>query len=924
MSRGWAAGTFRHMLVCVNRTKLRPPSRKGRLVERTALVEKLQARERPRLALIQAPAGFGKTSLLAQFFHATRAAGLPTAWLSLDGTDNDCTRFLQHLIAALEVPGVGSSVAFKEALGSGARLPPTIASDLLSNAVAELDRDVVVCVDDYHVLSDAAIEQLMASLMQSPNSRLSWVIATRVTPSGLPLSRLRLLGELLEIDARDLKFSPRESCQFFSAAAGVALAPALAELLNERAEGWVAGLQLASLTLAGSEDPAGIVRRFSGMNRNIAEFLHSEVLARLDDNTARFLLDTAILTRMNTELCNYVAERSDSRTRLDELEALNLFIFSLDDERVWYRYHQLFAGFLEQRLREFEPERARHLHERAAQWLEENGQGIDAIEHALKARAFGRAARLLDRLGLYEQGQIGLQETLAAQIPSEVLEQFPNLQLERNWGWQSDWDFAKCRQQLSRFKQLLREWRAGTRPVPAEVDLDYLAAKLAHRELMFCFVSDDMEATGRLSERWLAAGHPADSHMEVSARGALMAARREHYLCDDTELTAEALHESYQKACFSFGEIFQDCITGTTFFMQADAPRARQVYERALSGALALHGPLSPLASMPALLLAELHYEQGALHEAHRLVADYLGLAHGLGYVDKLIAGFITKSRLEFIEAQRECARRTLDDAEKSAQTNGFERLRAHVIAERLRQLALLGKPEEVLERAHRAGLTGSSLGYQPRGKATTRDEILAIAWSRAAAARGDLDAPIRLLKNWLDFTRERRCFRSCVRLSVELAKLLYTRNDLGAACYQLCEGVREARPSGFVQVFLDGGEQVREILRAAVAGAATLDEVDRDYAHEILASFGDAQHCWATRRGDEPPQPPTQTLDLNRRERDILELAAGDVPNREIARRLALSENTVKWYWKRIFAKLAVSRRLQAINTARAAGVIF
>lgn len=919
------------MLVCVNRTKLRPPSRKGRLVERTALIQRLQARERPRLALIQAPAGFGKTSLLAQFFHATRAAGMAAAWLSLDLTDNDCTRFLQHLIAALETPGIGSSApaqeaigSLKEAIGSGARLPPTTASDLLSNAVAELDREVVVCVDDYHVLSDAAIEQLMASLLQTPNSRLSWVIATRVTPSGLPLSRLRLLGELVEIGARDLKFSARESHQFFESVAGIALTPALADLLNERTEGWVAGLQLASLTLAGSDDPAGVVRRFSGMNRNIAEFLHAEVLGRLDDHTARFLLDTAVLTRMSTELCNYVAERSDARTRLDELEALNLFIFSLDDERNWYRYHQLFAAFLEQRLREFQPERARYLHERAAQWLEENGYGVEAIEHALKARAFVRAARLLDRLGLYEQGQVDLQERLAAQFPPDVLEQFPNLQLERNWGWQSDWDFAKCRQQLNRFKHLLREWRAGTRVVPAEVDLDYVAAKLAHRELMFCFVSDDMEAAGRLSERWLAAGHPADSHMEVSARGALMAARREHYLCEDTELTAAALHESYQKARFTFGEIFQDCISGTTFLMQADAPRARQVYERALSGALALHGPLSPLASMPALLLAELHYEQGALHEAQTLVADYLGLAHGLGYVDKLIAGFLTKSRLEFLDGQRESARRTLDEAEKYAQTTGFERLRAHVFGERLRQFLLLGKEDPAQELAHRAGLDGSSTAFQPRGKATTRDEILAIAWSRAAAARGELDAPIRLLKNWLDFTRERRCFRSCIRLSVELAKLLYARNDLGAACYHLCEAVRYARPGGFVQVFLDGGEDVQEILQAALGGAATLDEADREYAREVLSTFNTAQRGWMPRRREAPAQEASHALELNRRERDILELAADDVPNREIARRLALSENTVKWYWKRIFTKLAVSRRLQAINTARAAGVIF
>lgn len=909
------------MLVSVNRTKLRPPSRQRRLIERPALIHRLQGEARPRLALIQAPAGFGKTSLLSQLYHATRSRGL-AAWLSLDLTDNDCTRFLQHIIASLETLGIQLGSELKDAVRSGARLPPTTACDLLVNALADLDEDVVFCVDDYHVLTDAVIERLMASLMQSLSSRLSWVIATRVTPSGLPLGRLRLLGELVEISAPDLKFNAAESQQFFASIAGICLPPALVELAAARTEGWVAGLQMASLSLASAEDPAGVIDRFSGMNRNVAQFLESEVLAKLDAETARFLLDTAVLTRMSTELCNHVTQRSDSRARLDELEALNLFIFSLDDERTWYRYHQLFAGFLEQRLRELEPDRARHLHERACEWLEEHGHGIEAVEHALKARAFARAARLLERLGLYEKGQMDLQERLAARIPQEVLEQFPSLQLERNWAWQSEWEFGKCRLALNRLKRLLREWRSGARPSPPDVDLDYVAAKLAHRELMVAFVSDDMKVTRRLCEHWLAAGHPADRHLEVSARGALMAAQREHYCCEDTALTADALHEVYQQAHFSFGDIFQDCITGTTFMLQGQTAQARHVYERAFRGAIAMHGRLSVLASMPALLLAELCYEQGELREAQVLVDDYLTLAHGLGYVDKLIAGFMTKSRLELKEGQHEAAQRTLDDARRYAETTGFGRLRAHVLAERLRQLLVCGQAEEAVELARRAGLLGSSLSHQPHGAVTTCDEIMALAWVRAAVARHELDAPIRLLKNWYEFTLERRCHRASMRLAVELAGLLHARNDLSAACYHVCQALRFARPGRFVQIFLDGGLPIQEVLAAALAGGS-LPLPERTFGEEILAAFGKLHHASQLRPHGLVAEG-AQPAELNRRERDILELAAGDVPNREIARRLALSENTIKWYWKRIFAKLAVSRRLQAVNSARAAGVIF
>jgi LuxR family transcriptional regulator, maltose regulon positive regulatory protein len=909
------------MLMTINRTKLRPPSRKGCLVERPALVQRLCGLPRPRLSLIQAPAGFGKTSLLAQFHNAVRASGLAVAWLSVDVADNDCTRFLQHLIAALEQVGLALADELKDALRSGARLSTTTAGDLLSNALSELERDVVVCVDDGHLLTDVAVASLLTSLLQSPSSRMSWVVATRVTPTGLPLSRLRLLGELIEIGARDLRFTDTESEEFFRNTAGVRIEASLAARLNERTEGWVAGLQLASLGIKGGEAATAVVERFSGMNRNVADFLDAEVLTRLDEGTVRFLLETSILTRMCAGLCNYITERTDARTRIDVLESANLFVFSLDDERHWYRYHHLFAAFLEQRLREFYPDRARVLHERASVWLEDNGCAVEAIEHALHARSFVRAARLLDQLNLYEDGQIALQERLALQIPVAVLEQFPNLQLERIWGWESEWEFSKSRNALQRLKRVLHDWRGGKRPPPEDVDLDFIAAKLAHREMMVCLVSDDMPGTRRACERWLAANHPTDRSMKLSTAGALMAARREHYICEGAATTAAALHEAYQRLQFDFGGIFQDCISGLTFFMLGDTTNARSQYERAFQSAVGLHGRLSPLASMPALLLAELHYEQNDLKTARALIADYLDLAHGLGYVDKLIAGFITRSRLEALDSQYEVAQRTLDDAEHYSIATGFERLHAHVVTERLRQLTMLGRHEEALELARQHELLGSSTRFQPREGVTTRDEVLAIAWARSAMARGELDGAIRLLKNWYRFTLERNCHRSSTRLAVELAVALYERNDLSAACRHVCDALRQGAKGRLLRTFLDGGPPVHEVLTAAVSGAASMGEEERAFAGEVLRIFGELERHWPVRaRAAVQVQP----AELNRRELDILELAAGDVPNREIAHRLALSENTVKWYWKRIFAKLSVRRRLQAINSARAAGVIF
>jgi LuxR family transcriptional regulator, maltose regulon positive regulatory protein len=232
-----------------------------------------------------------------------------------------------------------------------------------------------------------------------------------------------------------------------------------------------------------------------------------------------------------------------------------------------------------------------------------------------------------------------------------------------------------------------------------------------------------------------------------------------------------------------------------------------------------------------------------------------------------------------------------------------------------------LGRHEEALELARQHELLGSSTRFQPREGVTTRDEVLAIAWAHSAMARGELDGAIRLLKNWYRFTLERNCHRSSTRLAVELAVALYERNDLSAACRHVCDALRQGAKGRLLRTFLDGGPPVHEVLTAAVSGAASMGEEERAFAGEVLRIFGELERHWPVRaRAAVQVQP----AELNRRELDILELAAGDVPNREIAHRLALSENTVKWYWKRIFAKLSVRRRLQAINSARAAGVIF
>jgi ATP/maltotriose-dependent transcriptional regulator MalT len=387
------------------------------------------------------------------------------------------------------------------------------------------------------------------------------------------------------------------------------------------------------------------------------------------------------------------------------------------------------------------------------------------------------------------------------------------------------------------------------------------------------------------------------------------------------DASAAALHEQYQRAQRSFGEIFQYCISGLSLFQVGDATRAREMYERALEAAASLHGKPSPLASMPALLLAEVYYEQNELSQARALIVDYLDIAHGLGYVDKLIAAYVTKARLEASDGQYEIAQQTLDDGDKCARVTGFFRLQAQVTCERMRQMLLLGNTAAVIELARQSGLLGGCATFQPHDGVTSVGECLAISWARAARANGDVDGAIRLIKNWYRFVMERHCYRSGLRLGIELAILFHVRDDMSAARHYTCEAIRIAASHHFMRSFIDAGEEIRQLLHAVISDRL-VDGEALEYAEEVLQGFT-SEKTWTEAPSQAPALGCLRAGEFTHREVDILELAASDVPNREIARRLVLSEHTVKWYWKQIFGKLNVHRRLQAVISARAAGVI-
>jgi LuxR family transcriptional regulator, maltose regulon positive regulatory protein len=414
-------------------TKLNPPTGARRRVTRQALVDRLVSDEPRRLTLVSAPAGWGKTTLLAEWATDSREQRA-FAWLTLDRGDNDAVRFWGYAIEALRTlePSIGS--ASLAALGVSGTNPIDVVLPPLINELAALDRRLVLALEDYHLIQSPEVHEGLAFLVERLPPTLELAIATRLDPP-LPLPRLRARGEMLEVRAPELRFDVAEAQELLRATLGDSLDEADIGRLVQRTEGWPAGLYLAALSLSGRDDPSGFIEAFAGDDRHIVDYLGGEVLDGLDPQTREFLLRTSILERVSGPLCDHLLESSGAAEQLLEIERANLFLVALDGRREWYRYHHLFADLLRHDLARLQPESTRGLHRRAAEWLGANGAVDEAIRHALAARDDEYAARLVAEMWRvpFNRGELATVDRWLDDLPEPLLRATPDLCLARAW-----------------------------------------------------------------------------------------------------------------------------------------------------------------------------------------------------------------------------------------------------------------------------------------------------------------------------------------------------------------------------------------------------------------------------------------------------------------------------------------------------------
>lgn len=899
-------------------TKFRPPTRLAEAIERPRLIARLVERL-PKVVLVIAAAGFGKTTLIAQCHARTGSQGV---WLSLDRNDQQPVSFVRHLIAGLNQEQRVVSAA-TESFVEG-RITAFDVDEVTIRMVNDLERSAeprIVFLDDYYLAETPGINDLVRQLIERSPAHLHIVIASRVPPD-LPIARYKADKTLVEVGARDLQFNQHEAEAFLNRAHGLTLRPRDLERLVWHTEGWGAGLQLASLLLKDSHDPADAIHALTGDTRDIADYMATEVLRRLPPEIQHFLMHTSILERLNADICNAMLGRHDTQVVIERVEALGLFLFPLDLRRRWYRYHHLFRDFLRAQLRSRQPEAVADLYRAASTWFERAGLYEEAVNMALDADDFDHAARLVEQsaITMIKQGHVPQVARWIQRFPMQVLDQNPRLPLYQCWA-------LAHMAQVHQAEFLLKRVESATDTLCGSSDAarDLLQAEIHTLRTIVALMADDIDRCHAM----LAVVFPdlPEYHFFSgcmnNVAGLVALARGEFAAAMDATVLSARFHAT--SGC-AYGVCYSHCITGLTHWAQGRLSNARTCLGNAIQVAVRASGERSFNAAMPRVLMALIHYEMNELDEADAILEDHLPFVDECAYVDIRSGGFLAMAGVLGARGQIQAALAYLDQAITINVEAAFERTCALANSESIRLRVMGGDVVGARRFARHSGIGD--------------DIALPTAWSRVPALRtlsqcrllvaeGRAHAAIEPLQTLAHLAKvaERRARKIQVLSLLMVAQAQDHQPDaaLATAGRILTLGAEE----GFIRSILDQGRSAGETFMVFArdrARVARLPPPEADYLARVcsaaalqypvdggLSIAGHAATPFVVNGVQES---------LTDRELKVLRLLAKGAPNTQIGTTLFISVNTVRWHVANILSKLQVENRTQAASMARSLGL--
>jgi LuxR family transcriptional regulator, maltose regulon positive regulatory protein len=906
-------------------TKLFLPQPRGDTVARPRLTELLDRGRRARITLVSAPAGFGKTTLLARGFTAPDPQR-SVAWLSLEEADSQPPRFWTYLVTAIQraVPEVGDS-----ALALLQTAQPSLDSVLatLINELSAAPTHLDLVLDDYHLVDGPGLQPGMAYLVEHLPPQVHLVVSTRVDPA-LPLARLRARGELVEIRAADLRFTLPEAAAYLNDVAALELTSADIAALETRTEGWIAALQLAALSLRGRPDAAAFIAAFAGDDRYIVDYLADEVLSRQPPHVRDFLLDTSILDRLSGPLCEAVTGKPGGQTLLEHLDRANLFVVPLDGSRRWYRYHHLFAEVLRTHLLDGRREKVADLHRRASRWYDEAGDPVRAVRHALAAGDIDRAADLAE-LAMPALQRDRQEATIAAWlevIPDQVLRRRPVLAIGFIGALMSSGAFTRAEDRLRDLEHHLQEPRsdgdAGGPPpgivvvdrtewdrLPAALELYRSALSLIHGDLDATIAHADLATSRAAADDHLTrAGAAATAGLARWAGGNLEEAHRFYSTC--VEGLRRDGHISDALGCsitLADIRITQGRLTDALWTYQAALRLAEDDPVPVTRGTADMHVGISGVAC-----------ERNDLaNAAHQLqLSRELGDAAGLP--QNPYRRCAAQARLLAAHGNLHGAIELLDQAELIYFGDFAPDVRP-IDAQRTQLHLAQGDLASAASWARRRDLSvDDELTYMREFEHLTFAMLL-LAQHRAGRSPVAAHQATRLLEQLLAAAETGGRMGTVIEILVQVALASQATGDRSRASEALRRALVLAEREGHIRVFLNAGPTLTPVLRRVEP-----DSPGGFHAHAVLTA-GDAEPPRADqpapRRPATPPQPLVDAL--SKRELDVLRLLDSDLAGPDIARELSVSVNTVRTHTRHIYTKLGVTTRREAVRVAARLGLV-
>jgi len=898
------------------------------------LIEQLNDGEYRKLTLVSAPAGFGKSTLITEWLGASgndKSLPLAVGWVSLDENDNDPVRFLTYLVEALHrIEGIENAVGVDALAILRSPQPPSgeVVLTSLINEIAGLQCKIFLVLDDYHLIEAKAVQDALTFLLENQPPQLHLVIATREDPL-LPLSRLRARNHITELRATDLRFTSAEAADFLNQVMGLNLSSDEIRALAARTEGWIAGLQLAAISLQGQADTSRLIQIFTGSNRLVLDYLIEEVLDHQPKPIQDFLLQTAILDRLSGPLCDAVrfgyTETSSSsegtvltgqenaQVILENLERANLFIISLDAERRWYRYHHLFADLLRQQLKRTNWRKIPALHNRASQWFEQNELLDEAIQHALFAEDYDRSAALLAALAdpLWERGEHVKLRNWLAKLPEHTLCAQPQLCIYHFW-----FLFSTGQQEIAqRFLQAIEESfetipdQSSGKTTLSESEQLKLHGRLGAIQSLICTWKEDLPGIikhARKALKFLPEGDPW-------RRMAAMALGDAQYYRGDVQSAYQTRLET-QTTSLPEDDLF--------FYMVANLKVATSLREMSkLNEAIEIcqqqlefakeHGLLQTIfvgwaLAIWALVLAEQNQLDQALEFANQSLALTIG-----GDFAFLCFSYIVLAKTHFYLGDYDTAKINLQKLGEIERTNDIPFYTAgSMVGWQARLMLAQNRLEETAQWIAEQDCEGDLKNL------ITYDHVI-IVKARLLLIQGNLKDAASLLVRLLEACKAAGHTARLIEILVLQALTQQAAGDPSQAHQTLARALALAEPGGYMRVFVDEGPPMARLLYEVLSQGR-----GSDYVQHLLAAFPDAK----------PKHPKTmqsQVSDdewvepLSDRELDVLRLIAEGLTNQDIAAKLYLSLNTVKAHSRNIYGKLGVKSRTQAAARARALGLL-